>query len=306
MDLVLRVLSGVALLCLPVAVLLQRYTIKNLLPEYFGQKGKNYATKEDVQELTRLAEKAKNLATKEDIAGITHAMESAKKWHAAEIEEVRSHLAALVSRTLDQERRKRDAGESVYRAGVRYWLAVASATVASPYEPAATRESVARYRDGIRAFHEAAMWTFSVLGESDPVRVAASDMMTTSLRIDAKLNVTHAKSLRLIETREQGVLREQRAREQLAHARAARNPEATDAAYAEILAALDAQALVGSGEEVPEARTTSADIAELAVSLFRIAERLANAPEGSLASGDGKRVLEEAIRGHEPRTSAPV
>lgn len=41
------------------------YTAKNLLPSYFGEKGKNIATKEDIEEITTLVEQVKHSFTKE-------------------------------------------------------------------------------------------------------------------------------------------------------------------------------------------------------------------------------------------------
>lgn len=51
---------------LTVLVLLILYfTVKNLLPSYFNEKGKNLATKEDISNLTELVEKVKYTFTKE-------------------------------------------------------------------------------------------------------------------------------------------------------------------------------------------------------------------------------------------------
>lgn len=41
------------------------FTIKNLLPSYFNEKGKNIATKEDISEITKLVEQVKHSFTKE-------------------------------------------------------------------------------------------------------------------------------------------------------------------------------------------------------------------------------------------------
>ena len=41
------------------------YTVKNLLPSYFSEKGKNLATKEDISEVTKLVESAKHTFTVE-------------------------------------------------------------------------------------------------------------------------------------------------------------------------------------------------------------------------------------------------
>ena len=42
------------------AMICMHFTIKNLLPSYFKEKGKNIATKEDIAEITTLVEKAKH------------------------------------------------------------------------------------------------------------------------------------------------------------------------------------------------------------------------------------------------------
>src|SRR5580704_10390582 len=41
------------------------FTLKNLLPSYFSEKGKNLATKEDVSDITQLVEAVKHSFTKE-------------------------------------------------------------------------------------------------------------------------------------------------------------------------------------------------------------------------------------------------
>jgi hypothetical protein len=41
------------------------FTIKNLLPSYFNEKGKNIATKEDISDITKLVEQVKHSFTKE-------------------------------------------------------------------------------------------------------------------------------------------------------------------------------------------------------------------------------------------------
>lgn len=48
-----------------IALGLLYYTLKNLLPGYFDQKGKNIATKEDISEITELVEAAKQTFTAE-------------------------------------------------------------------------------------------------------------------------------------------------------------------------------------------------------------------------------------------------
>lgn len=48
-----------------VGIAILYFTVKNLLPGYFKQKGKNLATKEDISEITRLVESVRHTFTKE-------------------------------------------------------------------------------------------------------------------------------------------------------------------------------------------------------------------------------------------------
>jgi hypothetical protein len=52
--------------------------VKQVLPSYLSEKGKNIATKQDIAEIMHESEKGKNLATKQDIAAITREVELAK------------------------------------------------------------------------------------------------------------------------------------------------------------------------------------------------------------------------------------
>jgi hypothetical protein len=78
---------------------------RHYLPSYFGEKGKNLATKEDIGAITReiesvkalytyAAEKGKNAATKEDIEEITDKIESVKRLYSEELELVRATLGS--------------------------------------------------------------------------------------------------------------------------------------------------------------------------------------------------------------------
>ncbi len=296
MDLVLNLFSAAASVGLAVAFVLLRGTLKNLLPDYFSQKGKNYATKEDIEELTRLAEKAKNLATKEDIGGITNALEGAKKWHAAELAEVQSRLSAELTRTLEEERRRRQVGEDSYRAGVSYWLTVSKATVASPLDAVHTRDAIQRYRAEFRSFQQAALLTLGVLPDGDPVRDAASDMLTAAIEADAKLHWIHLDSLKTMAAIEEADRRQAKAEEALSHAQALGEPASIDRAYAAILAAIDEgrRALDNGGKAATP--FTNDEFAALSVYLFRVAEKLVKAPPGRLTDGIGRSLMEAAIR----------
>lgn len=62
METLLQIILQVVLL---LAVVYLFFTIKNLLPSYFNEKGKNIATKEDISEITELVEKTKLIFTSE-------------------------------------------------------------------------------------------------------------------------------------------------------------------------------------------------------------------------------------------------
>lgn len=62
METLLQIILQIAVL---LAVAFLFFTIKNLLPSYFNEKGKNIATKEDISEITELVEKTKQVFTSE-------------------------------------------------------------------------------------------------------------------------------------------------------------------------------------------------------------------------------------------------
>ena len=62
MEILLQIILQIAVL---IVVVILFFTIKNLLPSYFNEKGKNIATKEDISEITELVEKTKQVFTSE-------------------------------------------------------------------------------------------------------------------------------------------------------------------------------------------------------------------------------------------------
>lgn len=64
---------------LSIILLIGLFIMNIWLKQYFKTKSKNFATKNDVKELTYLSEKGKNLATSEDIQNITLKIESVKR-----------------------------------------------------------------------------------------------------------------------------------------------------------------------------------------------------------------------------------
>ena len=86
----------------PIVTLVVGWLGGNYFPSYFGEKGKNLATKEDIGVITREIEKNKNLATREDIGAITREVEKNKNLATKEdigaiTREVESVKAAMAS-----------------------------------------------------------------------------------------------------------------------------------------------------------------------------------------------------------------
>jgi hypothetical protein len=70
-DTTLLLLISLGLACLIIL-------LRKGLPAYIAEKGKNFATREDIEEIARNSERGKNLATREDIEEITRKIESVK------------------------------------------------------------------------------------------------------------------------------------------------------------------------------------------------------------------------------------